>query len=111
MKIGMFATFMSPLATPGMIRHFGRRSEDVGLDSIWMGEHVTLFDKNTFSYPGSKDGRIPSRSCRSATRSAPQGGVCTSSGTSFLPSCWRMHLSRSRTARKMFRSIRCSIAF
>ncbi len=24
-----------------------------------MGEHVALFDKNTYGYPGSKDGRIP----------------------------------------------------
>ena len=59
MKIGVFATFMSPLAGPQMIRDFGRRAEDIGLDSIWMGEHVVLFDKNTFGYPGSKDGRIP----------------------------------------------------
>jgi hypothetical protein len=59
MKIGVFATFMSPLATPQMIRDFGRRAEDIGLESIWMGEHVTLFDKNTYGYPGSKDGRIP----------------------------------------------------
>jgi probable F420-dependent oxidoreductase len=59
MKIGVFATFMSPNATPAMIRDFGRRSEDAGLDSIWMGEHVVLFDKQTFGYPGSKDGRIP----------------------------------------------------
>jgi alkanesulfonate monooxygenase SsuD/methylene tetrahydromethanopterin reductase-like flavin-dependent oxidoreductase (luciferase family) len=59
MKIGVFATFMSPLATPEMIRDFGRRAEDIGLESIWMGEHVALFDRNTFSYPGSKDGRIP----------------------------------------------------
>ena len=59
MKIGVFATFMSPNATPGMIRDFGRKSEDLGLDSIWMGEHVALFEKNTFGYPGSKDGRIP----------------------------------------------------
>lgn len=59
MKIGVFATFMSPLATPQMIRDFGHRAEDIGLDSIWMGEHVALFDKNTFGYPGSKDGRIP----------------------------------------------------
>src|ERR671938_12423 len=59
MKIGVFSTFMSPLATPHMIREFGRRAEDMGLDSIWMGEHVALFDKNTFGYPGSKDGRIP----------------------------------------------------
>jgi probable F420-dependent oxidoreductase len=59
MKIGVFATFMSPIAGPQMIRVFGRRAEDIGLDSIWMGEHVVLFDKNTFGYPGSKDGRIP----------------------------------------------------
>jgi hypothetical protein len=42
-----------------MIADFGRRAESMGLDSIWMGEHVALFDKNTFGYPGSKDGRIP----------------------------------------------------
>jgi probable F420-dependent oxidoreductase len=59
MKIGVFSTFMSPLATPGMIRDFGRHAEDIGLESIWMGEHVALFDKNTFGYPSSKDGRIP----------------------------------------------------
>jgi probable F420-dependent oxidoreductase len=59
MKIGVFATFMSPQATPGMIRDFGRRAEGIGLESIWMGEHVALFDKNTFGYPGAKDGRIP----------------------------------------------------
>ena len=59
MKIGVFSTFMSPLATPAMIRDFGRRSEEIGLESIWMGEHVALFDKNTFGYPSSKDGRIP----------------------------------------------------
>src|SRR5205085_11662465 len=59
MKIGVFVTFMSPLATPQMIADFGRRAENMGLDSIWMGEHVVLFDKNTFGYPGSKNGRIP----------------------------------------------------
>ena len=59
MKIGVFATFMSPNATPAMIRDFGRRAEGLGLDSIWMGEHVALFDRNTYGYPASKDGRIP----------------------------------------------------
>lgn len=59
MKIGVFATFMSPLATPVMIREFGREAEGIGLESIWMGEHVALFDRNTFGYPSSKDGRIP----------------------------------------------------
>ena len=59
MKIGIFSTFMSPIATPAMIRDFGQRAEGMGLDSIWMGEHVVLFDRNTFPYPSSKDGRIP----------------------------------------------------
>ncbi|MGE0621336.1 MAG: LLM class F420-dependent oxidoreductase [Pseudomonadales bacterium] len=59
MKIGVFATFMSPLATADMVRDFGRRAEAAGIDSIWMGEHVVLFDKMEFPYPGSKDGRIP----------------------------------------------------
>ena len=34
MKIGVFATFMSPNATPAMIRDFGKRAEGLGLDSI-----------------------------------------------------------------------------
>jgi probable F420-dependent oxidoreductase len=59
MKIGVFATFMSPTSTPDMIQDFGRRAESAGLDSIWMGEHVVLFDEMEFPYPGSRDGRIP----------------------------------------------------
>jgi len=59
MKIGVFATFMSPIATPEMITNFGRRAEKIGLDSIWLGEHVVLFDEMEFPYPGSRDGKIP----------------------------------------------------
>ncbi len=59
MKIGVFATFMSPRATPDMIVDFGRRAEAAGVESIWIGEHVVLFDEMEFPYPGSKDGRIP----------------------------------------------------
>jgi alkanesulfonate monooxygenase SsuD/methylene tetrahydromethanopterin reductase-like flavin-dependent oxidoreductase (luciferase family) len=59
MKIGVFATFMSPIATPEMIADFGRRAEESGLDSIWLGEHVVLFDEMEFPYPGSRDGKIP----------------------------------------------------
>jgi probable F420-dependent oxidoreductase len=42
-----------------MIGSFGRLAEEAGLDSIWMGEHVVLFDKTEFPYPGSRDGRLP----------------------------------------------------
>lgn len=59
MKIGVFSTFMSPLSTPRFIADFGRRAEAAGLDSIWMGEHVVLFDRTEFPYPGSRDGKLP----------------------------------------------------
>ena len=42
-----------------MITDFAQRAETAGLDSIWMGEHVVLFDEMEFPYPGSADGRIP----------------------------------------------------
>jgi len=59
MKIGIFSTFMSPIATPAMIGEFARRAEAVGVDSLWMGEHVVLFDEMEFPYPGARDGRLP----------------------------------------------------
>ena len=59
MKIGVFSTFMSPSSTPEMLSEFGRRAEETGLESIWMGEHVVLFDEMEFPYPGSRDGKIP----------------------------------------------------
>lgn len=59
MKIGTFATFMSPLATPESIAAFARRAEETGVESIWMGEHVLLFDQMEFPYPGSRDGKLP----------------------------------------------------
>ncbi|HTO55273.1 MAG TPA: LLM class F420-dependent oxidoreductase [Myxococcota bacterium] len=59
MKIGVFATFMSPLATPQRVADLGRRFESAGVESLWMGEHVVLFDRMEFPYPGSRDGKIP----------------------------------------------------
>lgn len=59
MKTGLFSTFMSPLATPEMIADFATRCEGMGVDSLWMGEHVVLFDKTSNPYPGSRDGKIP----------------------------------------------------
>ena len=59
MKIGTFSTFMSPICTPQMIGEFAQSAESVGLDSLWMGEHVVLFDKTEFPYPGSATGKLP----------------------------------------------------
>ncbi len=59
MKIGTFSTFMSPICSAEMIGNFARDAGNVGLDSLWMGEHVVLFDKTEIPYPGSKDGKLP----------------------------------------------------
>lgn len=59
MKIGLFATFMSPIATPQVIAHLATQIEAAGVESLWMGEHVVLFDEMEFPYPASRDGKIP----------------------------------------------------
>jgi len=59
MKIGIFSTFMSPICTPQMIGEFAQSAESIGLDSLWMGEHVVLFDKTESPYPGSATGKLP----------------------------------------------------
>lgn len=55
---------MSPIATPQVIAHLATQIEAAGVESLWMGEHVVLFDEMEFPYPASRDGKIP----------VPQGG-------------------------------------
>ena len=59
MKIGLFSTFMSPIADARMISKFAKDAEDAGVESLWMGEHVVLFDETEFPYPGSASGKLP----------------------------------------------------
>jgi len=79
MKIGTFSTFMSPICTPEMIKDFAVQAENTGLDSLWLGEHVVLFDEMKNPYPGSKNGKIP----------VPEGGgiMDTVSTIGFLAAC------------------------
>ena len=72
MKFGLFATFMSPRADRHMIKDFAQQCEDIGVESIWMGEHVVLFDETENPYPGSADGKIPV---------PPGGGMLDTVGT------------------------------
>lgn len=73
MKIGLFSTFMSPIATAEMIGAFAKRCEDMGVESLWMGEHVVLFDETSNPYPGSRDGKLP----------VPEGGGMLDSVSTF----------------------------
>ena len=59
MKYGVFVAFNAPISTPDVIANIGKKVEQAGFESIWMGEHVVLFDEMEFPYPGSKDGKIP----------------------------------------------------
>ena len=79
MKIGIFSTFMSPICTPQMIGEFAQSAESIGLDSLWMGEHVVLFDKTESPYPGSATGKLP----------VPEGGgmLDTVATFGFLAAC------------------------
>lgn len=59
MEIGLFVPLANPVATPEYIRAVARRAEDGGFASIWVAEHVVLFDEYESAYPYSDDGRFP----------------------------------------------------
>ena len=44
MKIGAFASFMTPVSSPQLMQNLARDLEQAGMDSLWLGEHVVLFD-------------------------------------------------------------------
>jgi probable F420-dependent oxidoreductase len=59
MKIGAFASFFAPSTAPDVLSSLARNLDSAGMDSLWFGEHVMLFDEMEFPYPGSADGRLP----------------------------------------------------
>ncbi len=59
MRIGLFVPFISPVAPPDYSQAVGRAAEERGFESLWVAEHVVLFDDYSSSYPYSEDGRIP----------------------------------------------------
>ena len=61
MKLGVFCPLSSPAADAAYVRSFGENAERLGFDSLWVAEHVVLFDDYASKYPYSPDGRIPAR--------------------------------------------------
>jgi probable F420-dependent oxidoreductase len=59
MKLGVFAAMASPYADAEVIAALGRVAEERGVHSIWVPEHVVLFEEYASSYPYSPDGKIP----------------------------------------------------
>jgi probable F420-dependent oxidoreductase len=66
MKVGLFTPLANPFATPEYLQALGPAAEERGFDSIWVAEHVVLFDEYKSQYPYAADGRIPV---------APQSGI------------------------------------
>ncbi|HEX6311550.1 MAG TPA: LLM class F420-dependent oxidoreductase [Acidimicrobiia bacterium] len=59
MKVGVFMPVGAANADPELLRTAGEAVEERGFESIWMAEHVVLFDDYDSRYPYSPDGRFP----------------------------------------------------
>jgi probable F420-dependent oxidoreductase len=61
MRIGLFAALANPIATPDFVEAVGTNADAHGFASIWVAEHVVLFDDYSSQYPYAEDGKIPVR--------------------------------------------------
>jgi probable F420-dependent oxidoreductase len=59
MELGLFAPTANPFASPEWLHALGTEAEARGYSSIWVPEHVVLFDDYASSYPYAEDGKIP----------------------------------------------------
>src|SRR5205823_2471045 len=58
-KIGLFVPLANPFSTPEFITTMAKEAEDRGFNSLWVAEHVVLFDDYASKYPYAADGKIP----------------------------------------------------
>jgi probable F420-dependent oxidoreductase len=58
-KIGAFVPIGSLNANPSFVRALGPALEERGFESVWVAEHVVMFDDYASAYPYSDDGRFP----------------------------------------------------
>jgi len=59
MDIGLFVPLGNGNASAEIVRSLGREAENRGFESIWVPEHVVLFDDYESRYPYAADGRFP----------------------------------------------------
>jgi probable F420-dependent oxidoreductase len=58
-KVDLWVPTVDPFSTPELLAVIGREAEDRGIGTIWVGEHVVLFDDYASEYPYAEDGKIP----------------------------------------------------
>ena len=59
MRIGLFLGVSVPPATPQSLLAVARAAESHGFSSLWLGEHVVLFDEHLRNYPYAESGDFP----------------------------------------------------
>ncbi|HMC40799.1 MAG TPA: LLM class F420-dependent oxidoreductase [Acidimicrobiales bacterium] len=59
MQIGLFVPLSAMNTTPDFLRALGPAVEERGFESVWVPEHVVLFDEYSSEYPYSPDGKFP----------------------------------------------------
>jgi probable F420-dependent oxidoreductase len=58
-QIGLMVASASPFATPEYLQAFGEAADEHGFSTIWVPEHVVLFDEYESRYPYAENGRVP----------------------------------------------------
>ena len=59
MKVGLFVPLGNGNSNAEILRTLGREAEARGFESIWVAEHVVMFDDYDSQYPYAADGRFP----------------------------------------------------
>lgn len=59
MKIGLFLGAFVPPTSPAFLAKAAKAAEDRGFHSVWVGEHVVLFDRYAKEYPYAESGEFP----------------------------------------------------
>jgi probable F420-dependent oxidoreductase len=59
MKFGLFSLGIGTGARPGVIAKTAEAAERCGVATLWVGEHVVLFDRQDSKYPYSPGGEFP----------------------------------------------------
>ena len=58
-KLDLWLPTASPMTTAALLDAVATGAEERGIGTIWVGEHVVLFDEYESLYPYADDGRIP----------------------------------------------------
>jgi len=59
MRVDLWIPTASPFATPELLAVVGTEAEERGFSTLWVGEHVVMFEEYASRYPYADDGRVP----------------------------------------------------